>query len=153
MVICAAISCGSNSTTSKELNINLYQLPWEETLKIACKQKLWQEKLPADKNIRVCNLHFEEECFEEYEITDAIKNIVKELVLNVENQFLDHAFTRDSVFSNTSKSEFETEYGTEYKPDSSSKLDQSTCQSYDQFSEQVHLEEQLLSNNSAFGHR
>ena len=127
MVICAAIGCGSNSTTSKELNINLYQLPWEEALKIACKQKLRLEKLPADKNIRVCNLHFEEQCFEEYEITDAMKNIVKELVLNVENQFLDDAFTRESVFSNISKSEFETEYDTEYEPDSSSKLDQSTC--------------------------
>ena len=87
MVICAAIGCGSNSTTSKELNINLYQLPWEEALKIACKQKLRLEKLPADKNIRVCNLHFEEQCFEEYEITDAMKNIVKELVLMWKTSF------------------------------------------------------------------
>ena len=28
------------------------------------KQKLRWEELPADENIRVCNLHFEEECFE-----------------------------------------------------------------------------------------
>ena len=35
MVICAAVGCGSNSNTSKELNISLYQLPREEALKIA----------------------------------------------------------------------------------------------------------------------
>ena len=64
MVICAAVGCGSNFDTSKELNIHLYWLPREEVLKIAWKQKLQQEKLPAYENIRVCNLHFEEECFE-----------------------------------------------------------------------------------------
>ena len=64
MVVCAAVGCGSNSNTSKELNISLYQLPREEALKIAWKQKLWREMLLADENIRVCNLHFEEECFE-----------------------------------------------------------------------------------------
>ena len=41
-------------------------------------------------------------------------------------------------------------YDTEYEPDSSFQLDQSTCLSDDQFSEQEHLEEQLPSNNSAF---
>ena len=35
MVICAAVDCGSNSNTSKELNISLYRLPREEALKIA----------------------------------------------------------------------------------------------------------------------
>ena len=40
MVICAAVGCGSNSITSKELNISLYRLPREEALKIAWKQKL-----------------------------------------------------------------------------------------------------------------
>ena len=64
MVICAVVGCGSNSNTSKELNISLYRLPREEALKIVWKQKLWREMLPADENIRVCNLHFEEECFE-----------------------------------------------------------------------------------------
>ena len=34
MVICAALGYGSNSITSKELNISLYQLPREEALKI-----------------------------------------------------------------------------------------------------------------------
>ena len=64
MVVCAAVGCGSNSNTSKELNISLYRLPREEALKIAWKQKLLREKLPADENIRVCNFHLEEECFE-----------------------------------------------------------------------------------------
>ena len=68
----------------------------------------------------------------------------------MENQFLDDAFDRKSVYSNTSKSEYETEYDTKYEPDSSFQLDQSTCLSDDQFSEQEHLEEQLPSNNSAF---
>ena len=35
------------------MNINVYQLPQEETLKPTWKQKLIQEKLPADKNKRV----------------------------------------------------------------------------------------------------
>ena len=62
MFICAALGYGSNSITSKELNISLYQLPREEALKSAREKR--REKLPADENIRVCNLHFEEECFE-----------------------------------------------------------------------------------------
>lgn len=45
------------------MNINVYQLPQEETLKPTWKQKLIQEKLPADKNKRVCNLHFEAEYY------------------------------------------------------------------------------------------
>ena len=56
---------------------------------------------------------------------DAVKDVVEELVINVENQFLDDAFDRQSVYSNTSKSE----------PDSSFQLDQLTCLSDDQFSE------------------
>ena len=56
--------CGSNSNTSKELNVGLYRLPRKEALKIAWKQNLRRETLPADENIRVCDLHFDEECFE-----------------------------------------------------------------------------------------
>ena len=59
----------------------------------------------------------------------------------MENQFLDDAFYCESVYSNTSKSEYETGYDTEYEPDSSFQLDQSTCLSEDQFSEQEYLEE------------
>ena len=55
MVICAAVGCGSNYNTSKELNVSLYRLPREEALKFAWKQKSWQENLPADENIRVWN--------------------------------------------------------------------------------------------------
>ena len=51
MVICAAVGCGINSNTSKEMNISLDRLPREEALKIAWKQKLRREKLPADENI------------------------------------------------------------------------------------------------------
>ena len=43
----------------KELNMRLYRLPREETLKTVWKQKLKRKKLPVDKNIRVCNLRFE----------------------------------------------------------------------------------------------
>ena len=66
---------------------------------------------------------------------DAVKDVVEELVINVENQFLDDAFDRQSVYSNTSKSEYESEYDTECEPDSSFQLDQSACLSDDQFSE------------------
>ena len=86
----------------------------------------------------------------QHEIKDAVKDIVEEIVLNMENQFLDDAFDCESVYSNTSKSEYETEYDTEYEPDSSFQLDQSTCLSDDQFSGQEHLEEQLPFNNFAF---
>ena len=72
-----------------------------------------------------------------------VKGILEELVLNVENQFLDDTFDRDSVHSSTSKSESKSEYDTEYEPDNSFQLDQSTCLSDDQFSEQEHLKEQL----------
>ena len=85
-----------------------------------------------------------------HEIRDAVKDVVEGLVLNVENQFIDDALNRESVYSNTSKSEYETKYDTEYEPDSSFQLDQLTCLSDDQFSEQQHLEEQLSSNNLAF---
>ena len=64
MVICAAVGCEINSIISKELNTSLYRLPREEALKIVWKQKLRREKLPVDENIRVCHLHFGEECFE-----------------------------------------------------------------------------------------
>ena len=64
MVICAAVGCGSNSNISEELNISLYQLSREDALKFAWKQKLPRKKLPADENIRVCNLYFEEKCSE-----------------------------------------------------------------------------------------
>ena len=64
MVICAAVGCGSNSNISEELNISLYQLSREDALKFAWKQKLPRKKLPADENIRVCNLYFEEKSSE-----------------------------------------------------------------------------------------
>ena len=64
----------------------------------------------------------------------------------MENQFLDDAFDCESVYNNTSKSE----YDTEYEPDGSFQLDQPTSLSGDQFSEQEHLEEKLPSNNLAF---
>ena len=64
MVICAAVGCSSNSSTSKELNISLYRLPRDKKLESAWIQKLKRANLPAEENIRVCNLHFEEECFE-----------------------------------------------------------------------------------------
>ena len=72
----------------------------------------------------------------QHEIRDAVKDVVEGLVLNVENQFIDDALNRESVYSNTSKSEYETKYDTEYEPDSSFQLDQLTCLSDDQFSEQ-----------------
>ena len=71
----------------------------------------------------------------QHEMKDAVKDVVEELVINVENQFLDDAFDRQSVYSNTSKSEYESEYDTECEPDSSFQLDQSACLSDDQFSE------------------
>ena len=40
----------------------------------------------------------------QHEIKDAVQDIVEELVLNEENQFLDYTLDRESVYSNTSKS-------------------------------------------------
>ena len=42
----------------------------------------------------------------------------------MESQFLDDVFDLESVYSNTSKFEYETEYDTEYEPDSGFQLDQ-----------------------------
>ena len=71
----------------------------------------------------------------QHEIKVDVADIVEELVLNVENYFLDHAFDHESVYSNTSISEYETEYDTEYESEGSFQLDHSTCLSDDQFSE------------------
>ena len=51
-----------------------------------------------------------------YQINNAVTDIAKELVLNLENQFLDDAFDRENVYNNASTSEYETEY----EPDNSS---------------------------------
>ena len=78
------------------------------------------------------------------------KSIGIQTCLPCQHEIKDDAFDRKSVYSNTSKSEYETEYDTKYEPDSSFQFNQSTCLSDDQFSEQEHLEEHLPSNNSGF---
>ena len=73
----------------------------------------------------------------QHEIKDAVTDVVEELLLNVENQFLDDALDSESIYNNTSKSEYENEYDTEYEPDSSSQLDQSTCLTNDTHREKL----------------
>ena len=52
----------------------------------------------------------------QHKIKDTVTNIVEELVLNVENQFLVDVFDCENVYSNTSKSEYKTEDDTGYEP-------------------------------------
>ena len=61
MVFRAAVGCCSESEKSQ--NINFYRLPRDQTVKAKWLQKLKIDNLPSEKNIRVCQLHFEDECF------------------------------------------------------------------------------------------
>ena len=61
MVFRAAVGCCSESEKSQ--NINFYRLPRDQTVKAKWLQKLKRDNLPSEKNIRVCQLHFEDECF------------------------------------------------------------------------------------------
>ena len=62
MVICAAVGCSSE--TGKTKNISIFRLPRDKLLRKEWLRKLKRTNLPADDNIRICHLHFTEDCFE-----------------------------------------------------------------------------------------
>ena len=62
MAICDVVGCDSDSTKGKKVSI--FRLPKDEKLKKKRITKLKRSNLPAEKNIRVCHLHFEESGFE-----------------------------------------------------------------------------------------
>ena len=69
MVYCCAVGCVNDSSKQSKIEnekISFYRLPNDKKI-----QKLWIDKirrpkvnLPPYRNIRICHLHFEEECFE-----------------------------------------------------------------------------------------
>ena len=63
MVFCAAVWCCSESGKSQD--ISFYCLPRDQTLRATWLQKLKRDNLPSKKYIRVCRLHFEDECFKQ----------------------------------------------------------------------------------------
>ena len=63
MVICAAVGCDTDSKQKNPNKLSLFGLPRDKKFKKIWIQKLKRENLPAEQNIKVCNLHFTEDCF------------------------------------------------------------------------------------------
>ena len=61
MVICAAVGCSTDTTKTK--NVSFFRLPKDKSLRKQWIHKLKRDNLPAEKNIRICHLHFEESSF------------------------------------------------------------------------------------------
>ena len=61
MLFCAAVECCSEPVKSQD--ISFYRLPRDQTLGAKWLQNLKRDNLPSEKNIRVCHLHLEGECF------------------------------------------------------------------------------------------
>ena len=64
MVGCAAVSCKSNSSHKTVELVSFYRLPHDLKLR-----KVWLVNLkrlhpPKEEHMRVCHLHFDENCFE-----------------------------------------------------------------------------------------
>lgn len=67
MVYCSAVNCKSNSsarTKEDREGISFYRLPRDNTLKKTWLNNMKRENAPKDDSIRLCHLHFEEQCFE-----------------------------------------------------------------------------------------
>ena len=64
MVICAVVGCNSNSKTSKKEDITFFRLPVDSNIRQIWLNKINRTKLPSEDNIRVCHLHFTEDCLE-----------------------------------------------------------------------------------------
>ena len=65
MVYCSAVDCKSNSSRRKEeIYISFYGLPRDYGLKRKCISALKRESLRKEESIKICHLHFDENCFE-----------------------------------------------------------------------------------------
>lgn len=62
MVYCAAFGCNSSSEQKRKNDVSFYRLPKDETIRKIWISRLKRENLPKD--VRICHLHFEEQCFE-----------------------------------------------------------------------------------------
>ena len=63
MVHCVVVDC-VNNTRGGNKNIKFYRLPRDDSLKKIWIQKIKRENLPMQEHISLCNLHFEDSCFE-----------------------------------------------------------------------------------------
>ena len=59
---CVAVGCTNNSKKNPELSF--HQIPKDKDISDAWKAKIKRENLP--KIIRICDNHFEEECFDSH---------------------------------------------------------------------------------------
>lgn len=66
MVYCSAVGCQNNSSKKKEQQqeISFYRLPHDVNLKKEWINNLKRANLPKEETVRVCHIHFEENCFE-----------------------------------------------------------------------------------------
>ena len=63
MVYCSAVNCKSNSNRrKKDIYISFYGLRRDRDLKRKCALK--RATLPKEESVKVCHLHFDENCFE-----------------------------------------------------------------------------------------
>lgn len=63
MVHCCAVDCFNNSKANDN-GISFYKLPRDHKLKKIWITKIKRTNLPKEENIRICHLHFADECFE-----------------------------------------------------------------------------------------
>ena len=66
MVYCVAVGCSSNSCSKKAGSVSFFQLPKDAKLRATWLSKIKRKNLPKDsgRNITLCHLHFEQNCFE-----------------------------------------------------------------------------------------
>ena len=66
MVYCSAVGCQNNSSKKKEQpqEISFYRLPHDVNLKKEWINNLKRANVPKEETVRVCHIHFEENCFE-----------------------------------------------------------------------------------------
>ena len=72
MVHCVAVGCSSSSEsggkkeTKDDSTVSFFQIPKEPTLRVVWLKNIKRKNLPSDtgKNITLCHLHFENDCFQ-----------------------------------------------------------------------------------------
>ena len=65
MVYCSAVGCQNNSSKKEQQQeISFYRLPHDVNLKKEWINNLKRANVPKEETVRVCHIHFEENCFE-----------------------------------------------------------------------------------------
>ena len=115
MVYCCAVGCVNDSSKQSKIEnekISFYRLPNDKKI-----QKLWIDKirrpkvnLPPYRNIRICHLHFEEECFErdlKSELLNLpIKRILKKDAVPTLFSYLNKGTKRNTMVSHKARNSY-----------------------------------------------